>query len=478
MSIFKNKQVMAQRATILSGNSSTTTKRLPPFSLNTPRLLNRFSLGCDPEFVLIAKSKEPQASNYQYVTASQVGLRLDEAFGADGSGGPVELRAHPSRFAVEVTASLLNTLRFLYAANPLARGVDAWLAGGYVMKVPIGGHVHFGRKAGVREGEIRSLDALCHALECAMLLPGFYERRERSGYGCFNDYRQQAWGYEYRSFSSWLYHPVVTHLLLTLSKLAVLDPQLWQTFSQLKTTFSPGFVLERLDRALSFYRSLDDDAAIASRGLKFWQPGDVHKDIKKAWGLQGGFCTGETALTPMPLTIPPDHLSLVEIAEQIVSNRTIPFRIPAITWKNELPDAPSGVPVKRLSTSGDFNLGETELLRELFAVDAAKLHVYPNRDSAERHILGLTPSFLGLFTNQEYKRLKEVLASLGVSLKIRYSTANTLEIHIGRRVREHAQLRGIKHLLVSGMFPICLAKHATVEFCNSWKRRLQKSGLI
>src|SRR5438105_3953051 len=97
----------------------------------SPRLVNRFKLGCDPEYVF---------SNGRFVPAEECDLHVGRAFGCDGSGGPVELRAHPSRFAVGVVASLLNTMRLLAASNETAR-TCAWIAGGYNHRHPAGGHI-------------------------------------------------------------------------------------------------------------------------------------------------------------------------------------------------------------------------------------------------------------------------------------------------------------------------------------------------
>ena len=190
------------------------------------RFVNRFCLGADPEWIFGSR-EDPGLK----ASAKDFGMKTGCAFGMDSNGRLAELRAYPSRWAVEVVAGIAETLRWvpLAASNTLAYD---YVAGAHKTEDSLGGHVHLGRKRPYRADEILALDALNHALAAAGVFPlkeWNYRRSQRGGrfgYGQDGDIRLQGHGYEYRAFPSWLDSPRQAFLVLTLSKLAVVDPKL------------------------------------------------------------------------------------------------------------------------------------------------------------------------------------------------------------------------------------------------------------
>ena len=183
------------------------------------RLINRFSIGADPEFSLEEKGEQ--------VYGSTLGLKTGLAYGADLNGRLLELRPSPSRFALEVVASLWSTLKWFYRTVPTARNT-VWVAGAWHNQDGLGGHVHLGQKKKPTD-EIKALDTVVRILAGAEVYNERHLllRRERSEYGRWGDIRPQPHGYEYRVFPSWLGSPLEAYLSLVLSKLVVYDPSLF-----------------------------------------------------------------------------------------------------------------------------------------------------------------------------------------------------------------------------------------------------------
>src|SRR5271155_3396399 len=89
-----------------------------------PKLVNHFALGADPEFAFINNATG------RYCHAQDLGMITTLPFGCDMAGRQAELRAHSSRFALEVVASMVDALRWI----PQFYNVDEllWVAAPYV----------------------------------------------------------------------------------------------------------------------------------------------------------------------------------------------------------------------------------------------------------------------------------------------------------------------------------------------------------
>jgi hypothetical protein len=234
------------------------------------RLVNRFMVGADPEFTFA------DSVTNEFVHASHFQLHVGPAFGADLAGRPVELRPAPSRFALDVVASILSELRWMALTVPATLSYS-WISRPYVSRDGIGGHVHFGRKRGrirkdedapryeltgqVKE-EIEGLDQLTRILEASILLKEDFVKRSRDTvYGKFGDIRPQRHGYEYRTLPTWLSSPCMAYLVLVLSKLVVYNPELIKRIA---------FNTNTIRNLLAYYKGMDDDALIAFNALKLF----------------------------------------------------------------------------------------------------------------------------------------------------------------------------------------------------------------
>jgi hypothetical protein len=299
-------------------------KQTPPSLSTQPRLVNHFKLGADPEFVFMVGGRVAHAS--------ELGLRAGLAVGADNNGRLAELRPKPSKFALEVVASMYAELCFLAQWNP-ALTRYTWYAQPYVDRDGLGGHIHFGRWQKLRKQEVTALDNIM----CLFYDAGCISRahqKERLGtqlYGKFGDIREQAHGYEYRTFPTWLGCPRHAHLYLTLAKLAVYNPKMHHLVRR-------GSVFEAqqyIKNILSYYQNLDDDAKIALCYLEnCWVP--PIGDIQKAWNIVPNFKgVGDPDTDIMPPFIKPNpaHVSamfeyLTKGTKYVVADTFEPLRFP------------------------------------------------------------------------------------------------------------------------------------------------------
>jgi len=237
---------------------------------NNQRLVNRFMMGADPEFVITNRDNE-----YKY--AEGLGLDTLRAFGADMSGRQAELRVYPSRSCVELVASVMDTLKWMNVF--MGHETLEWKAPSYFVRDGCGGHVHFGRRRPYRPREIKNLDIATGLLLNAQVLDSNGQRdRVAGGYGRNGDFRLQPHGYEYRSLPTWMCSPEVAYITLVVAKLTLLHPQPFAV----KAASS----IHQIMNLLALYKGQDDDAAIAyawirRNGLPHYQEGN----FKARWGV-------------------------------------------------------------------------------------------------------------------------------------------------------------------------------------------------
>lgn len=287
-----------------------------------PRLVNRFMLGADPEFVLY----DYRAEAYN---AESMGLDTLSAFGCDMCGRLAELRAYPSRFALDVVASLVDTLRWMLWAHPNTFNCQ-WKAVPFFGRDGCGGHIHFGRKRPNREEEIKALDRITGLLTSSGVfdLRLMNDRRNQTEYGRNHDFRPQSHGYEYRTMPTWLGSPWQAYFTIVVSKLAVMHQ-----FEP--STNSPGRQLVNLIRA---YRGVDDDASICARVIeRIGLPVASSEDFKKAWGLS--LPVGYEILKDhyrehyFPTIIEPSLETRKELFDYFIDGVELPMRVPKPNWK-------------------------------------------------------------------------------------------------------------------------------------------------
>lgn len=294
----------------------------------TPRHVNHFKLGADPEFVFTATNLDGQADR---IDAHQLGLKQGPAFGEDNNGRLAEIRPYPSRSALEVCASVLATLRWMAIIKKQTTEF-MWQSGAFLFRDGIGGHVHFGRKRPTRSDEVKALD---NVMEMLMEM-GVYPKSEvvarRAGdarnqrYGQLGDYRMQTHGYEYRTFPSWLDSPSLAFFTLAISKLTVHDPGLVLRIQQVKSARA----IEAIVNLLAYYQDLDDDARLAHNMVQRGIPKHVGGDFKERWGVE----TVKPIPMPhyVPMAIKPDMETIVSLRRHLLTGDALGYVKPKLTW--------------------------------------------------------------------------------------------------------------------------------------------------
>src|SRR6266478_6571306 len=286
----------------------------------TPRLVNRFCLGGDPEFTF-------QGKDGSYIYAENLGLTTLTGFGCDMSGRQAEIRAYPSRFALEVVASIADSLRWMGAVQSGSTLAYNWQATAYNGKDSCGGHIHFGR----RRPQLRQLDTdILDSTTKRLLHEGIFDRysfveRQRTPghYGKAGDIRVTNHGYEYRTPSTPLSSPWLTYFTLVVNKLMVYHGQ-----SLTNPKPVEGFV-----ELLKMYEDVDDDAAIALSALrKFGIPRESKEDFKGKWGVSSGLPALEKCNRFFPSMIKGEDSTCRELFRHFMDGLDIPCRWPKPTW--------------------------------------------------------------------------------------------------------------------------------------------------
>jgi len=287
----------------------------------TPRLVNRFKLGADPEFTF-------QGKDGSYIYAENLGLTTLTGFGCDMSGRQAEIRAYPSRFALEVVASIADSLRWMgTTGNGATLGLN-WQATAYNGKDGCGGHIHFGRRRPqLRELDTNILDSTTKRLLHEGVFNG-YSFRERQTlapghYGKAGDIRITNHGYEYRTPSTPLSSPWLTYFTLVINKLMVYHGQ-----SSTQPKAAEWFI-----ELLKLYEDKDDDAAIALSALrKFGLPKESKEDFKGKWGVSSGLPAPEKCDRFFPSMIKGEDSTCRELFRHFMNGLDIPCRWPKPTW--------------------------------------------------------------------------------------------------------------------------------------------------
>src|ERR1700676_190813 len=289
----------------------------------TPRLVNRFKLGSDPEFTFISKGGE-------YMYAENCGLTTLQAFGCDMAGRQAELRAYPSRFALEVVASMVDTLRWMSWAHGAYIGEFTWTAAAYNGKDGCGGHIHFGRRRWDRNLDVSILDDTTQVLLKAKVLDplSFRNRQAKTHYGRLGDMRLQSHGFEYRTLPTAMSNPWLTYFVLVINKLTVYRAERIPHYSVLPTT-------DWFMSLLKKYEDVDDDAAIALKAVKlFGLPVDIASDFKDRWGvpIRPPFSRDLHKIF-FPSIIEPEDTTCLELFALFTQGIPLPKRMPSPTWE-------------------------------------------------------------------------------------------------------------------------------------------------
>lgn len=192
----------------------------------------KFKIGADPEWM--ATSRDRLASATAIEASTFLGNRKSRVsslnsdcscpsvlenmkLGADGSGRPFEVRPDPDEDPIGVVQNISNILKESVDADPGLLDLD-WFSGPFKHGWPLGGHIHFGLygQSYNSSGLIQALDD--HLAAMIALVEGVGGKDRRNHYGRPGDARDQTWGIEYRTPSSWLVSPYVAAACLCLAK--------------------------------------------------------------------------------------------------------------------------------------------------------------------------------------------------------------------------------------------------------------------
>ncbi len=177
--------------------------------------LEDFKMGADPEFLAID-------SYGNLIQADDYGDG-HSPLGCDGNGILFEARPIPDYNPINVVNNIHKIFSHSTFHHPTLSKCE-WRAGSAYQGQTIGGHIHFGIKdLRSRFGSGRFCRVLSEYVGALTLLLEDKEeslaRRITHGYGGSEDYRNQDYGIEYRTPSSWLVSPYITAATLCLAKI-------------------------------------------------------------------------------------------------------------------------------------------------------------------------------------------------------------------------------------------------------------------
>lgn len=191
-------------------------------------------MGADPEFVLydVENMRLTQAGNYPFF--NKVGR--DEKIGRDGNAYPVEIRPDPVPIN-NIQPMIFEIREMMKTIADYCNRKNLTIYGGAApFDIPIGGHIHFGgrsvnltrrfdvnddfNKARKKISEI--VDVLDnHLMPTLISMCDFSEAYRRLGhdYGRLGEWRNQPYGFEYRTPYCFLVSPFMTEGVYNLASL-------------------------------------------------------------------------------------------------------------------------------------------------------------------------------------------------------------------------------------------------------------------
>lgn len=408
--------------------------------------VNRFLVGADPEFVLVEPKAYAAGLSSAYVHASTMKFRTGQAYGADGSGRQVEIRPKASRSALKVLASMMSTLRWMAIMTPGTRKLD-WHAGAYKFSDGLGGHVHFGRKSptsmvigrATEQDEVRALDAICETF----LLLGIYpmaemNARRKTQYGKLGDIRKQTYGYEYRTFPSWMDNPWSAYLSLTCAKLAVVDPTLVE---RIERDSKQG---NRIENLLAYYQGRDDDAKLCYTKLQMdGFPKHYGGDFKGRWGAEYDPAL-KSPVDILPKCIDPSAEELRELWEYFARGKALKTNVPPISWGPIAPPPGYYAVASKTETARVRGLGE--VVAGLLGHEAEPLEVIGGESA---HAIVVSSGLVNRAPKGAWKK-----AQLSWDIcPIKVESGKYPSIRVGVRIREDYP-KQFHNWMLMGQFPL------------------------
>lgn len=435
------------------------------------RYVNHFKLGADPEFVFLKDVLRQGADvlgrpvlvpgGVTRVDAHGLRLKQGLAFGEDNNGRLCEIRPAPSRSALEVTASLLVTLRWLVALYPQARECK-WVCGAFIERDGLGGHVHFGRKRPTRREEVTGLDSVNRLLMDIGTFPADQVRDRRHGdargqrYGLEGDFRLQTHGYEYRTYPSWLDSPELAFVVMTASKLAVYNPELAQMLQRREPE-------QTLLNFFAYYKDVDDDARLAHVMCQGGMvPKHIGGDFKGRWGLTVGD-TLVPRVDVIPRCIKGSEKEVEELKRKFLGGQGggLTFSLGPPNWSPVI--LPKGYFSCIAASDTCQQKGLGELIWDLCSSEAEplKFQGLPGSGGANKPMS--VPGWVYKKLSPEMKRLCCTVGDYGGDRKN--------FIYIYAAWREGGNARIVKKALTSGEFPLWEVGKVKPDSYKEWEQR-------
>lgn len=429
----------------------------------SPRVVNHFGLGADPEFYLFNAHKGVVAY------AQEFGLHQGLAFGQDNNGRLVELRPEPSRFAFNVVASMITELKWMGALLPRTLGYS-WISTPYLGDDGLGGHVHVGSKKNAADKTRVGIDAL-DLLTQIFLSAGVFDnaqnnnrRAARGGYGKFGDIRLQKHGFEYRTMPTWLETPQMAHLVLTCAKLAVYNPKLL-----------PGRVLggeqarSFIKNLLAYYQGLDDDARLAYNALMVHgMPLQRGRDFREVWGVDTKAKPSLNGRFYFPASIPASDEDRASLFAYLTKGLPIDKTLPKPNWPFHNANHGYVQIIHNVQTFHRPGLGE--MIYDIFAHPTMVPQFHSN-DTRYR---------TDVFIPEDTRALEKAAATLnaqfpGYDVNIRPQDRGRKDFlfYIGEEWRKGERAAAFKKFLLSGLFPLWSVDNLKAESFDEWKARVK-----
>lgn len=175
------------------------------------------TIGSDPELAIVSSGNVLSACNVFKPTKNPTSINCD--FGYDGHNATAEIRPKPASTPQEAVANIKKLLEKNKKKYPNAYKYNLMSTS---HSLSLGGHIHFGNKIFKRSE--KSIIDVVHNLDNLLAFPSMYLEnyedaiyRRNGSYGSFSDYRQQNWGFEYRTLSSFIASKALTSSIYFLS---------------------------------------------------------------------------------------------------------------------------------------------------------------------------------------------------------------------------------------------------------------------
>lgn len=422
----------------------------------TPMCLNRFTIGADPEF-----SFRDIGGNL--VNAMKCGLQTGLAFGMDMNGRLVELRPVPSKFVLDVVASISVELKWLGAMVPNSLQYF-WMSSPYDGADGVGGHVHFAR---IRAQKDRMEDISCLSHVNSILLKlGILNKQlndfrvANTKYGRGNDIRPQKYGYEYRAFPTWLDSPWLTYFVLVMSKLALYNPRMIHAIANLKNQRTQERALINL---VGLYKNQDDDAWITFQALKKWGlPKQGGIDFRINWGITFPPLPQSNRMKYFPTMIEPTEVDKQEVFDFLVNGIPITPRLPFKTWEpQEIPNHYIWM-METIETYHKIGMGE--IGSGLVFHDKCAITLLAGENNSLQINYNKYPCLEGM------KKLAELDSKLRVVTRY-VADENMISIYLPQSLRSYDTIPEVKKILTSGLFPIWDVKDVKDGCFEEWVKK-------